>query len=62
MLCDYMFEFIRGENEGEQIFVECYDYEDPWAILKRHGWTNRDMKMIGIYSPAEAEIIGLDTY
>lgn len=59
---DYLFEFISGDNEGEQIFVECSNAMNPWDILAEYGWDNSDLNFVNVYTPDEAEILGYDTY
>ena len=59
---DYLFEFIRGENEGEMIFVECSNGVNPWDILAEYGWNSFDLNFVNVYTPDEAEILGYDTY
>lgn len=59
-----MWDYLFFDNEnGEQFFIECGDLAGAWEIIHRE-WDGEIDKIeyLGRYSPAEAEIIGYDTF
>ena len=56
---DYL--FINNEN-GEQFFVECRTLAEAWITVWENFGDDADVEYIDRYTPAEAEIIGLDTF
>ena len=66
---DYLFEVIGEDSDlcGEQFFVEVdYTYEDdPLAVAKdiaAENFPDEELACYGPFSPAYAEMCGLDTY
>lgn len=59
-----MWDYLFFDNEnGEQFFVECDSFAGAWEIIHRE-WDGEidGIEYLGRYSPAEAEIIGYDTF
>ena len=60
---DFLFEFIDGEWEGEQILCETDTLADAWDILcGQYEFERRDLRFIERMSVEEGEWLGLDTY
>jgi len=58
-MADFM--FIDNES-GEEFFVECSSLEEAWQILDENFGDVAMIEYEGLYTVAEAEWIGLDTY
>lgn len=57
---DYL--FIDNES-GEQFFVECETLDEAWEIARDNwGEETDDLEYLGEYTPAEADILGYDTF
>ena len=56
---DYL--FIDNET-GWEFFVECKSKDEAWQIVYEEFGQNCDISFEGIYSVAEAEAIGYDTF
>jgi hypothetical protein len=57
---DYL--FIDNEVAGE-FFVECETLAEAWEIVYQEFGQNSDVDFTGeVYTPAEAEILGYDTF
>ena len=67
-MLDYMFEVVGEYNDlcGEQFFVECNTIAEAWQIVADNFGAemiiNEEIKYVGLYTPEEAEWLGLDTY
>ena len=60
---DYLFEIIDEDSDacGEQFFVECESLRKAREIVYEN-FPDVAVKFCGLYSIAEAEILGYDTY
>lgn len=60
---DFLFEFIDGEWEGEQILCEESTLADAWETLcGTWGFKRNELHFIERMSVEEGEWLGLDTY
>ena len=60
---DFLFEFIDGEWEGEQILCEEPTLADAWETLcGTWGFERKELRFIERMSVEEGEMLGLDTY
>jgi hypothetical protein len=60
---DFLFEFIDGEWEGEQILCEEPTLADAWETLcGQYGFERKELRFIERMSIEEGEMLGLDTY
>lgn len=58
-----MRDFMFYDNEsGEEFFVECASLDEAWNILNDDFGDTATIEFVAIYTVAEAEMIGLDTY
>lgn len=58
-----MHDFMFYDNEsGEEFFVECASIDEAWNILNDDFGDTTTIEFVAIYTVAEAEMIGLDTY
>ena len=57
-LRDYLF---RDTETGEYYFVECKNQGECEEILEMNG-LEETAKLVGVYSPEAADILGYDTY
>lgn len=46
---------------GEQFFVECDSEDEAWEIIDENFESSEMFDLCDRYTPAEAEMIGLDT-
>lgn len=53
--------WIMNTETGEEFFVECIDETDCWEILEIEFCNIDSFEIVDVISPAEAEMIGLDT-
>lgn len=62
-MIDYLFEIVDEDSDccGECFFVECAKDENPWDVIAEY-FGNTEIVFIDKYTPAEAEILGYDTY
>lgn len=58
-LRDYL--FIDNE-EGGEFFVECESLTEAWDIVNREFGPENDCEYLDEYTPAEADILGYDTF
>jgi len=59
-LRDYL--FIDNE-EGGEFFVECETLNEAWQIVHRELGKDCDVDYTGeVYTPAEADVLGYDTF
>ena len=58
-LRDYL--FIDNES-GEQFFVECNTLTEAWLTVWENFGDDADVEYLGEYTPAEADILGYDTF
>ena len=60
---DFLFEIMGEDSDlcGEEFFVECYTEAEAWRIAEAN-FPNEELYCWGRYSPAEAEMMGYDTY
>lgn len=60
---DFLFEFIDGEWEGEQILCEESTLTDAWKTLcGTWDFERNELRFIERMSVEEGEMLGLDTY
>ena len=58
-----MWDFWFFNNEsGEEFFVECTTEDEAWEIVEENDLNDGNLKIVQVITPAEAEIIGLDTF
>ena len=53
--------FVNNES-GEEFFVECATEEEAWEIVEAEELNDGNLEIGQVITPAEAEIIGLDTF
>lgn len=53
--------WIMNTETGEEFFVECIDETDCWEILENEFCNIDSFEIVDVITPAEAEMIGLDT-
>lgn len=53
--------WIMDTETGEEFFVECIDDDDCWEILENEFDRTDQFEIVDVITPAEAEVIGLDT-
>ena len=58
-----MLNYLCQDNEsGELFFVQCADETERDEILLANGFDLDEVDICGVYTDAEAEILGYDTY
>lgn len=58
-----MWDFLFIDNEsGEQFFVECDSEAEAWEIIEENFGNTVAIELCDIYTRAEADILGFDTY
>ena len=53
--------WIMDTESGDEFFVECIDENDCWEILENEFDRIDQFEIVDVITPAEAEVIGLDT-
>ncbi len=59
---NYLFEIVSGDYEGEEFFVQAENKEDARAVAQQVAADGGKVRLIGIYSDEDADILGYDTY
>jgi len=58
-----MWDFWFFNNEsGEEFFVECATEDEAWEIVEENDLDDGNLEIVQRITPAEAEMIGLDTF
>lgn len=58
-----MWDFWFFNNEsGEEFFVECATEDEAWEIVEGNDLNDGNLEIVQVITPAEADMIGLDTY
>ena len=53
--------WIFNTETGDEFFVECIDENECWEILENEFDQIDQFEIVDVITPAEAEVIGLDT-
>ena len=53
--------FFNNES-GEEFFVECNTEDEAWEIVEENDLNDGNLEIVQVITPAEADMIGLDTY
>ena len=61
-MTNFLFEIVSGDYEGEEFFVQAANKVDAVAVARQVAADGGKVRLIGIYSDEDADILGYDTY
>ena len=61
-MTNFLFEIVSGDYEGEEFFVQAANKIDAVAVARQVAADGGKVRLIGIYSDEDTDILGYDTY